>query len=140
DRGRAAGRNRWNRRWCSGTAAPDRRGGAVPLIRVRGCARVALSVALPVLMALAPPPMLSIAARHDVQVQQAQTGILAVVGRQVAWLNLEAPRHRQISRIATPANALDVTAQLDGTHVVVAVGGPFPGAGTRGAHLSAADL
>jgi hypothetical protein len=62
-------------------------------------------------------------------------GILAVVGRQVAWLNLEAPRHRPISRFAPTANALEVTAQSDASHVVVSVGAPFPGGGQRGADL-----
>src|SRR6185312_11982926 len=61
--------------------------------------------------------------------------ILAVVGRQVAWLNLEAPRHRMVSHIATPANAFELAALPDGSGVVVAVTAPFPGGGTRGADL-----
>jgi Tol biopolymer transport system component len=64
-----------------------------------------------------------------------------VVGRQVAWLNLEAPRHRPVSRFPAASNALEVTAQPDRSHVVVAVGEAFPGAaGTRGADLFNLDL
>jgi hypothetical protein len=74
-----------------------------------------------------------------VRAQAAEGAILAVVGRQVAWLNLEAPRHRVVSRIATPGNALEVTAQPDGSGVVVAIGGPFPGGGPRGADLVRLD-
>jgi hypothetical protein len=70
----------------------------------------------------------------------ANSGILAVVGRQVAWLNLEAPRHRPVSRLAATSNALEVTAQADTSHVVVAVGEPFGGGGTRGADLVNLDL
>ena len=65
--------------------------------------------------------------------------ILAVVGRQVAWLNLEAPRHRVISRIATPANALEVTVRRGGDGIVVSVGGPFSSGGPRGADLISLD-
>jgi Tol biopolymer transport system component len=61
--------------------------------------------------------------------------LLAVVGRQVAWLNLEAPRHQPVSHFAAVANALEVTAQPDASHVVVAVGSAFPGGGARGADL-----
>ena len=67
-------------------------------------------------------------------------GILAVVGRQVAWLNLEAPRHRPVSRLPATSNALEVTAQPDSSHVVVAAGGPFAGGGTRGADLLNLDV
>jgi hypothetical protein len=69
------------------------------------------------------------------QSQVSNPGILAVVGRQVAWLNVEAPRHRPISRFAPTSNALELTAQPDGSHVVVSVGGPFSGGGQRGADL-----
>jgi hypothetical protein len=72
--------------------------------------------------------------------QSTATGILAVVGRQVAWLNMEAPRHRPVSRFPTPANALEVTALPDASHAVVAVGAPFPGGGMRGADLMNLDL
>jgi Tol biopolymer transport system component len=66
--------------------------------------------------------------------------ILAVAGRQVAWLNLEAPRDWPVSRLPPTANALELTAQPDTSHVVVAVGAPFPGGGTRGADLLNLDL
>jgi hypothetical protein len=70
------------------------------------------------------------------QSQPGSTGILAVVGRQAAWLNLEAPRHRPVSRFPASANALELTAQPDATHVVVSLGAAFPGAGgVRGADL-----
>jgi Tol biopolymer transport system component len=71
--------------------------------------------------------------------QTFEGAILAVAGRQVAWLNLEAPRHRVVSRIATPANALELTAQPDSSNVVVAVTTPFPGGGMRGADLALLD-
>jgi hypothetical protein len=63
------------------------------------------------------------------------SGLLAIVGRQVAWLNLEAPRHRPVSRFPSTTNALELTAQADVSHVVVSVGAPFPGGGARGADL-----
>jgi hypothetical protein len=66
---------------------------------------------------------------------EANTGLLAVVGRQVAWLNLEAPRHRPVSRFPATSNALEVTAQPDISHVVVSVGAAFAGGGARGADL-----
>jgi hypothetical protein len=69
------------------------------------------------------------------QPQGPNTRLLAVVGRQVAWLNLEAPRHQPMSRFAAAANALQVTAQPDVSHVVVAVSSAFPGGGARGADL-----
>ena len=64
-----------------------------------------------------------------------QANILAVVGRQVAWLNLEAPRHRPVSHLAATSNALELTAQADSSHVVIAAGAPFSGGGSRGAEL-----
>jgi hypothetical protein len=74
------------------------------------------------------------------QTDAPNAGLLAVVGRQVAWLNLEAPRHRPVSRFPAASNALEVTAQPDQTHVVVAVGEAFAGAGgTRGADLFNVD-
>jgi hypothetical protein len=65
--------------------------------------------------------------------------ILAVGGRQVAWLNLEAPRDRPISHLSGSSNALEVTAQPDGSHIVASVGAPFAGNGARGADLLAVD-
>ena len=70
----------------------------------------------------------------------ASGGLLAIVGRQVAWLNLEAPRHRPVSRFPSTANALELTAQADQSNVVVSVGGPFAGGGARGADLFNLDL
>ena len=66
--------------------------------------------------------------------------ILAVGGRQVAWVNLEAPRDRPVSRLAANAVAVEVTAQPDGSHVVASVTEPFGGGGTRGADLLNLDL
>ena len=66
--------------------------------------------------------------------------ILGVAGRQVAWLNLEAPRDRPVSRLPTNANALEVTAQPDTSHAVIAVGAPYSGGGARGADLLNLDL
>ena len=48
--------------------------------------------------------------------QTSAPAILAVVGRQVAWLNLEAPRHRAVSRLPATSNALEVTAQPDSSN------------------------
>jgi len=79
-----------------------------------------------------------LAAAPAASAAQTQTSpqILAVVGRQAAWLNLEAPRHRPVSRFAASANALELTAQPDSSHVVVSLGAAFPGAGgLRGADL-----
>jgi hypothetical protein len=86
-------------------------------------------------LSLGAPPSRTLA-----QPQPAPGGILAVVGRQVVWLNLEAPRHRPVSRLAATANALDLTAQSDASHAVVAVGEPFAGGGARGADLLNLDL
>jgi hypothetical protein len=96
---------------------------------------VAGALALSVLFAPVGGPTLPAAA----QVPEG-AAILAIVGRQVAWLNLESPRHRAISRIQTPANALDVTALPDATGAVVSVSGPFPGGTARGADLLRLDL
>ena len=74
------------------------------------------------------------------QEQAVGGGILAVGGRQVVWLNLEAPRHRPVTRLAGTANALEVAAQPDSSHVVVAVGAPFAGGGPRGADLLNLDV
>ena len=66
--------------------------------------------------------------------------ILGVFGRQVAWLNLEAPRHQPVTHLPSSANALELTAQPDGTRVVVAVGAPFAGGAGHGADLVYLDL
>ena len=66
--------------------------------------------------------------------------ILAVGGRQVAWLNLEAPRNKPLSHLAGASNALEVAAQPDGSHVVASVGEPFPGGNARGADLLNIDV
>jgi WD40-like Beta Propeller Repeat len=71
---------------------------------------------------------------------QPNSGMLAVVGRQVAWLNLEAPRHQPVSRFPATANALELTAQPDVSHVVVSVGSAFPGGGARGADLMSLEV
>jgi WD40 repeat protein len=76
-------------------------------------------------------------AQQSASVPAAQ--ILAVGGRQVAWLNLEAPRDRPLTHLAGGSNALEVTAQPDGSHVVASVGAPFVGGGPRGADLVAVD-
>ena len=100
---------------------------------------VAGALALGVLLAPVGRPTAPATATSAGQVPEG-AAILAIVGRQVAWLNLEAPRHRAISRIQTPANALDVTALPDATGAVVAVSGPFPGGTVRGADLLRLDL
>jgi hypothetical protein len=74
------------------------------------------------------------------EAQASSAGLLAVVGRQVAWLNLEAPRHRPVSRFAATSNALEVAAQPDVSHAVVAVGAAFSGGGARGADLVNLDV
>jgi WD40-like Beta Propeller Repeat len=80
-----------------------------------------------------PPPAVT-------QAQTASAGLLAVIGRQVAWLNLEAPRHRAVSRFPVPANAMEVTALPESSHAVVAVSAPFAGESARGADLMNLDL
>ncbi|MGI9149085.1 MAG: TolB family protein [Chloroflexota bacterium] len=74
------------------------------------------------------------------QLQASDSRLLAVVGRQVAWLNLDAPRHTPVSRFAATSNALSLTAQPDASHVVVAVGAAFTGGGPRGADLVNLDV
>jgi hypothetical protein len=99
-----------------------------------GRALIAVSLAASVLLGVLPE-------LGRAQSQAApNTGLLAVVGRQVAWLNLEAPRHRPVSRFAATVNALEVTAQPDVSHVVVSVGAAFPGGGARGADLINLDI
>lgn len=93
---------------------------------------MALAVAATVAAAPSPSPALG--------QQTAISGILAVAGRQVVWLNLEAPRHRPVSRLAGGANALELTAQADASHAVVAVGSEYAGGGARGADLLNLDL
>lgn len=58
----------------------------------------------------------------------------------MAWLNLEAPRDRPVSHLAGTSNALEVTAQPDGSHVIAAIGEPFAGGGPRGADLVSLDV
>src|ERR671930_143534 len=70
----------------------------------------------------------------------ADAAILAVAGRQVAWLNLEAPRPRPVTNMPAPAGATDVAAQPGLPRAVVSVAAPFPGGGARGADLMLLDL
>jgi Tol biopolymer transport system component len=98
--------------------------------RVLAASALALSVMLAPVGHASPPHQESIDG----------TSILAVVGRQVAWLNLEVPRPQVVSRIAVPANALDVTALPDASGSVVSVSGPFQGSGLRGSDLFNLDL
>jgi hypothetical protein len=66
--------------------------------------------------------------------------ILAIVGRQVAWLNLEAPRPRNLTSVPAPAGATDVGAVPGLPRAVVSIAGPFPGGGMRGGDLQLLDL
>jgi Tol biopolymer transport system component len=66
--------------------------------------------------------------------------ILGVAGRQVAWLNLAAPRPRNVTNLPAPAGALDVGARPGLPRAVISVAGPFPGGGQRGADLVLLDL
>ena len=67
-------------------------------------------------------------------------GILAVAGRQVAWLNLEAPRPRPVTSLPAPAGAVDVGARPGFPRAVISVAAPYPGGGLRGADLMLLDL
>jgi Tol biopolymer transport system component len=67
-------------------------------------------------------------------------GILAVAGRQVAWLNLEAPRPRPVTNLAAPAGAVDVGARPGFPRAVISVASAFPGGGLRGADLMLLDV
>jgi Tol biopolymer transport system component len=71
---------------------------------------------------------------------EASPQILAVGGRQVVWLNFEAPRDRPVSHLPGSSNALEVTAMPDASHVVTAVGWPFADSGAHGADLLNLDL
>jgi hypothetical protein len=96
----------------------------------------ARQIILSVAVLLGATSLVGVAEQGAAQSQPPSTGLLAVVGRQVAWLNLEAPRHRPVSRFAATANALELTAQPDASHVVVSLGAAFAGAGgIRGADL-----
>jgi Tol biopolymer transport system component len=53
--------------------------------------------------------------------------ILAVVGRQVGWLNLDAPRPTVLTAFPAPTFALDVAAPARSTTAVVAVFAPYGG-------------
>jgi Tol biopolymer transport system component len=67
--------------------------------------------------------------------------ILAVAGRQVAWLNLEAPRPRPVTNVPAPAGAVDVGARPGFPRAVVSVASAFGGSGgQRGADLMLLDL
>ena len=66
--------------------------------------------------------------------------ILAIAGRQVAWLNLEAPRPRNLTNVAAPAGAVDVGARPGFPRAVISVASAFPGGGQRGADLMLLDL
>jgi hypothetical protein len=105
-------------------------------VRVK-CAAVALGCAAGLLLGGLPRPG---SARSQGGAAPGDAHILAVSGRQVAWLNLEAPRHRPVSRLPTTSNALEVTAQPEASHVVVAAGAPFASGGARGADLLNLDL
>jgi len=70
----------------------------------------------------------------------ADAAILGVAGRQVAWLNLEAPRPKNLTNLPAPAGALDVGARPGLERAVISVAGPFPGGGQRGADLMLLDL
>ncbi len=100
-----------------------------------GLGRALFAVGSAVLATLAVSSPLPNSTSSPAQAQAIEGVILAVAGRQVAWLNLEAPRNRVVSHIATPANALEVTALPDASAMVVAVTAPFPGGGPRGADL-----
>src|SRR5207253_10045823 len=100
-------------------------------VRVRSLQRALVAVTVAASASLAGLPPFGAAQSQP----QPTPGILAVVGRQVAWLNLEAPRHRPVSRFVPTSNALELTAQSDASHVVVSVGAPFPAGGQRGADL-----
>ena len=70
----------------------------------------------------------------------ADAGILAVAGRQVAWLNLEAPRPRPVTNLPTPSGAVDVGARPGFPRAVISVASAYPGGGLRGADLMLLDL
>lgn len=106
------------------------------LLRATAGRRVALALTAVLALAIVPEAR----GVPHVHGQAAPGGLLAVAGRQAAWLNLEAPRNQIVSHFAGGANALAVTAQPDGTHAVVAVGQAFAGGGARGADLVNLDL
>ena len=75
---------------------------------------VASALALGVLLAPVGRPTPPAAATLAGQVPEG-AAILAIVGRQVAWLNLESPGTARSAASRRPANALDVTALPDAT-------------------------
>jgi hypothetical protein len=81
---------------------------------------------LVLLVALFGLPMLGAGAPRDVEIGGS---LLAVIGRQVGWLNLDAPRPRVLTAFPSPTFALDVAAAPRATAAVVAVFAPY-GTGT----------
>lgn len=70
-----------------------------------------------------------------VDAQSAPGRIVAPVNRQIAWLNLEAPRPRAITQVDQPSYVTDVAASPDGAHVAAAVAEPLQGTGRVGTDL-----
>jgi dipeptidyl aminopeptidase/acylaminoacyl peptidase len=66
--------------------------------------------------------------------------VLAPLGRQAAWLNLEAPRPRMLTRLSEPAYVTDVAATSDARLAVVAVSAPFAEHAAAGDDLYRLDV
>ena len=75
-----------------------------------------------------------------VAAQAAPGRILAVVGRQVGWLNLEAPRPQVLTAFQAPSFAMDVAAIPASTLAAVAVAEPLAGQVEPGGDLLGLDL
>lgn len=76
----------------------------------------------------------------QVDAQSAPGRILAPAGRQLAWLSLEAPRPRPITRFDQPSYVADVGASPAGAQAIVPVAEPLQGTRPLGTDLLAVDL
>jgi hypothetical protein len=65
--------------------------------------------------------------------------VLAPVNRQIAWLNLEAPRPRILTKLGEPAYVTDVAFVSNAPFAVAAIAAPFGDRGTAGADLYRLD-
>jgi Tol biopolymer transport system component len=95
-------------------------------------------VVLLLLSELVGPPLQLPVAAQEMDVQSGS--ILAVSGIQVVWLDLGAPRPRQLSKLSSPAGATHVEGLVGFDTAVASVATAFPGGGPRGADLDVVDL
>jgi hypothetical protein len=82
----------------------------------------------------------TLSSTHGSHAQMAGGRILAVIGRQVGFLNLEAPRPRILTALSPPSFAMDVTAVAGSNLAVISVAEPLDGQGGLGGDLLELEL